>query len=247
MQFIFLGFGTVLAPFWGLKNGNFRDRNIASHGCQKQNRETCLSNEREAPYKMIRKWISIHWRFNNRSWTATWINLSLIARYWNKTRATFIKLSAVRKPLRSNDTRCRSPRGFAPSQGEGRVYWRSIEDLLKIYWTSLGNLLKIHEKHYWMSIENHSPSPGQKKLPFRTRRLEAVLEGSIRTVRIPVHTFNTIHFRDVGFNRPPLLNFYCLFCWNNHSPFKSLENLLKIHSKSTENLLKISWKSIENP
>ena len=51
---------------------------------------------------------------------ATWIKLSLIARYWNETRDTFMKLSAMSKPLRSNDTRCRSPRGFAPSPGEGR-------------------------------------------------------------------------------------------------------------------------------
>ena len=41
---------SIFGPQGGFKSEKLKDQKCASHGRQKQNRETCLSNEREAPY-----------------------------------------------------------------------------------------------------------------------------------------------------------------------------------------------------
>ena len=41
---------SIFGPKGGFKSEKLKDQKCASHGRQKQNRETCLSNEREAPY-----------------------------------------------------------------------------------------------------------------------------------------------------------------------------------------------------
>ena len=41
---------SIFGPKGGFKSEKLKDQKCASHGRQKQNRQTCLSNGREAPY-----------------------------------------------------------------------------------------------------------------------------------------------------------------------------------------------------